>query len=161
EPFQHPFAPRIKRAPIFDRAQPERLLQAGRRSRSRHATALRGVQVPRALLGLHVLDPRLDRRMRAGFGNLHDPGGPRGQINVSFLVSRSPAPPNSRSRDEPFENSVVIRYHGPEPDDARFDDAIALAFSPKMSGGASEDTRMRHFTMRNMFGWVGLAGLFV
>ncbi len=89
--FHHSITRRIQPAPIFDRAKPDRLLQASRRSRSRHvvrlsnghAAALRGFQVAHSALGLHALYSRGHRGVRTGLRNLHDAGGNRIQIDVS------------------------------------------------------------------------------
>ena len=73
EPFQHPFPRRIQPAPILDGTEPERLLQPRRRRRARHAAPPGRLQILGPAGLLHMLNPLLDRRVLARFGNLAIP----------------------------------------------------------------------------------------
>ena len=68
EPLDHPFVCRIPPPVFLDRTEPEPFLQARRGRRARNAAGLGGLQVFGPFLLLDVLDPLLDRRMRAGLG---------------------------------------------------------------------------------------------
>ena len=70
ESLDHSFARRIQPPAILDRTEPEPLFQARRDRRARDAAGLGGLQILGSPLLLNVLDPLLDRRIRAGLGAL-------------------------------------------------------------------------------------------
>ena len=90
EPLEHPLTRRIQPPPVLDRTEPQRLLHARRGRRARHAAVASGFQVGGASLGLHVLDPLLDRGMLAGLRQLARCRPPRGSGRCRRRPSAAP-----------------------------------------------------------------------
>ena len=93
EAFQHAFAGRIQRSPVFDRAEPDRFLQARRCFRPCDAAMLRGLEVIGSALGLHVLDARGNRpisRKAAKAPRISRKGFIQG-LNSDIVITRPPA----------------------------------------------------------------------
>ena len=68
---------------IFDRAQPQVLLQTARRERARHAAGFGRFELSRPVLGFDIVDALLDGRVLACFRNVGDLGGDRVEIDVN------------------------------------------------------------------------------